>query len=127
MLSPFPRNNMLLPRQAVGSKKRRPDSIIQSCVDTCVFQTRHGSHTQKRERERRKELSTYVGRQSLVFCFSFFGDDGFGVGCCRIWFCVFFQYIYIRLEDHNLMTEETGAPKQPRRRLQRTYTKSHHT
>ena len=32
----------------------------------------------------------------------------------------------IGLEDHNLVTEKTGAPKQPRRRLQRTYTKSHH-
>ena len=28
---------MWLPRQAEGSKKRRLDSIIQSCVDTCVF------------------------------------------------------------------------------------------
>ncbi|GMN42490.1 hypothetical protein TIFTF001_011706 [Ficus carica] len=59
MESPFPRNNMLPPWQAeLGSKKRRPDSIVSY---------------------------------------------------------------------HELVTEETSAPQQPRRRLQRAYTKSHHT
>lgn len=48
-------------------------------------------------------------------------EFGFGF----VFFSIYIMYD-IGLEDHNLVTEKTGAPKQPRRRLQRTYTKSHH-
>lgn len=63
---------MLLPRQAEGSKKRRPDSIIQSCVDTCVFPTSNG-RTHKKEREIKKKRAYYVGRYIYVLTkFGFF-------------------------------------------------------
>lgn len=33
----------------------------------------------------------------------------------------------LELKNHYLVTEEAGAPKQPSRRVQRAYTKSHHS
>lgn len=39
---------------------------------------------------------------------------------------IWFDLLVLILEEHELMTEETGAPQQPRRNLQRTDTKPHH-
>lgn len=83
--------------------------------------------THKKEREK-EEKSLVRTQEDKVWCFVFLFLVMMDLEQDVVEFgFVFFFNIYIRLEDHNLMTEETGAPKQPRRRLQRTYTKSHHT
>lgn len=42
-----------------------------------------------------------------------------------MWVCVYTEGD-VMLEEHELVAEETGAPQQPCRRLQRTYAKTHH-